>query len=350
MARFFGTYARLFLGFSPAISALVTEFASKKNTEQTPILPITILRENQVKEAYADPRSEPLRKLVTEVYVPERAADIELVSGQAGVSKQKIYIEEALVTMKDKRRVAAAMTEKTPIDTAVNTLNHQYKDLNNIDNAAKYNERQIHLLEDDFQVTTQNIKSDFNNFNHQALKDLHEAVEKVIHDSGLPALPSGEVDNLLRPDSYQEVINRFNDTGASRELSAKEIEKIIGLQTPDFETYYKLKAYLAIRSVYPSRENIGQMMRRFDGVLAKINQNGQKYSEQRTSEISNLSNKIKPIADNIVSNDAGINTIAQSSIKTVNDIANTNDLVSIKERIQARVSETGRPEPNTLQF
>lgn len=349
MAKFFGTYARLFLGFSPAISALVTEFASKKTTEQTPILPITILRENQVQEAYADPRSEPLRKLVSAAYVAERAADIHLISGQEDVSKQKIYIEEALETMKEKRRVAE-ITDKAKIDSTVNTLNHHYKNLNNMDNAANYNDRQINNLEEDFKAATQNIKDDFDNFNTQALKDLHEAVEKVIHDSGLHALPSGEVDNLLRPDSYQEVINRFNDTGANRELTAKEIEKMLSLQAPTFETYYKLKAFLAIRAVYPSRENVGEMLRRFDNVLAKIKQDAQKYTEQREPEIANLSDKIKPIAKNIESNDAGINTIAESSLKTVNEIANNNDLVTLEERIQARVSDISTPEPNTLQF
>lgn len=342
---FYGTYACLFIGFSKDLSQYVVDSALKKSTKQTSVLGITYLDGDQVSQALNDPRNKDLKTFVGTAYKDFIETNHLLLQGQESVRDKKTYLEEALGALDEKRRISSG-TAQTTVNDAISSLNTEYKQLNNIDNAYEYNDKQLDTI-GDFSSVISTMRDDRDQYNEQKLQELYEAITKVLRDSGIQDLPSGEVDNLLRPDAYVEVYNRFMDTGANKELPADEIERILHLNNPTFETYYKLKAYLAIRSVYFARENMGQIMRRLDTVLAKTKEEGEKLAQKQEPNINAIAEKIKPITDNINSNNTTVDNLAK---KREDVLKNVGDVVrDIEQRFQTRISEAERVEPKKIQ-
>lgn len=339
---FYGTYACLFIGFSKDLSKYIVDSALKKSTKQTPILGITFIDSDQVSQALNDPRNEALDNFVSTTYKDFMETNHNLLEGQDSVREEKIYLEEALGTLDEKRRISTG-TSQTTVNDAISSLNGEYKQLNNIDNAYEYNDKQLETI-GDFSSVISTMRDDREEFNERKLQELHDAVTKVLHDSGVQDLPSGEVDNLLRPDAYIEVYNRFIDTGASKELPPDEIERIFHLSNPTIETYYQMKAFLAIRSVYLASGNEKvKFLDRLKTFFAKTKDEGEKLVEKHAPNTTAITEKIKPIADNINSNNTTVESLAKKReqiLTTVGDV-----VPDIEQRIQSRISEAERVEP-----
>lgn len=335
------TYARLFIGFSSDLASYIVGSARVKSTDPTAILPITILSEDQVSQSLSDPLNESFRTLLGTSYADNLKTNRALIKGQETLLEQRVFLEEALRALDEKKRTAP-LSAKSSIDTAITALNNQYKQLNNIKNAFDHNEKQLSELNADFSQITTDLKENRSRYK-QGLAQLNDQLAKLLRENGLPDLPSGEVENLLRQDSWQELLDRFYDTGASKELPPAELERILNLKHPSYETYFKLKAYLAIRSVHPSRENMGKYLKQLDPYFTQANEQAKTLNETEQQQIKTIAEeKIQPVLKTIESNQATLELLHDNREQILTQVTTAKDLATIEENIQARI-QTGLP-------
>lgn len=337
------TYERLILGFSPDISRRILDTARKKSTRKKTVLGITALDQDEVNQAISDPQNASLKNLINTAYVTHVRADRAMISGLESVEEQRLYTEEALTALDTKKRTSPSTAQQATETT--NALNQQYKQLNNIQNAFDLNGRQLNDAKNDFNSITSDLKDDWDSYKQIVLQNLLQELNGVLKESNLPDLPSGEVDNLLRMDTWQELLDRFYDTGANRELPEQELERILNLKTPSFDTYFKLKAYLAIRSVHPSRENMGKYLKRLDKVFDRAVSEGEALTQRQNENNANLNQKIEPILNNAKSNEATLSLIEKNRNELLTNVASTHELEEITKRTQARIAEVVVPRP-----
>lgn len=332
------TYARLFIGFSESFSSLITEYSRQSQSKQTKILPITILSASQVSQALAHPQNQTLTDMIAITHSDNIKIDRKIIQGQESLDSQRIFIEETLNALESKKRVASPAT-KANIENTMNSLNQQYKLLNNIQNALDHGRKQMSSIKNDIDDLVQRQDGEWSAYRENFLRLLKQEIEKVTKEAGLPPIPQGEIDNLMRQD-LQEVLDRFTDLGASKDLPAAELEKILGINNPDFDTYFKMKAYLALRSILPSRENIGELMKKLDQVFIQAKDEANSIYERQAAEIRTHDNdKLQPILKVAESNYETLTRLEIDREDLLKVVASLQDIESIREKTQQRIAE-----------
>ncbi len=346
LIMFLSTYARLFIGFNETFSSQITHYARQTRSKQTAILPITILSSEQVNQSLSHPQNQSLKDFIGTAYADSIRADRMIIKGQESLNEQKIFIEEALENLETKKKFASPAT-KASIESTKKTLNDQYKLLTNIKNAQEHGYSQLKGLGQEFKDLSTKQDAEWSTYRDSMLKKLENTLETVLETVGLPSLPQGEIDNLLRQD-LQDVLDRFEDLGASKDLPQEELSKLLGIKKPDLDTYFKMKAYLAIRSVYPSRENISQHMKKLDHFFNEAKDEGRKILHQHESEIKALDSKVQPIVKVAESNNRTLDQLKFGREQLVMSVASLADLEAIREKTQQRIT-TVTPERTHFQ-
>lgn len=344
------TYYHLYLGMFNEVADIIKASARPSINKGSDVLGIRHLEKEWIPQALSDPQNESLKTLISlSVTDSSKATKLRNEGGEA-VSEQQLFISEALAILEQKKPKGATdlsdaqMTALKKIRDAQAILNTQFKQLINIDNSVKHH----HKLIDEVKIEINNLAgshySTWQDFRRTNLINLEEPIRKVLHEVGLHQLPQGEIDNLLRTDSWQEVLDRFQDTGAMKELTPAQLEKLFNWNKPTIASYFKLKAYLAIRSVNPSRENMSQYLKRLDPVFNKIDQHGDAITQQQKMEIQSLNDsKVKPILEVVDGNVATLKLLESSRAKVMHDVTSSQEIDRIQDKI--RRTEPGPSEP-----
>jgi hypothetical protein len=255
------------------------------------------------------------------------------------LDRQLIFFDEAFKSLEEERRVATDQS-KIEIESAISSFENQYKTMINIKKSLDTTHQQLDSLEGDFSHLAEEHDLQWIDYRTQALSQLHTDLAKLLQSSGLPDLPQGEVDNLLRQDNFHELLARFSDLGASKELTPTEREKILGLNDPSYETYFKLKSYLAIRSVHPSREDMGKYLKKLDSFFDQSHQEGQALTERQEVEIKALDqNKVQPILTGTKTNLITLSKLETEREAALALVASSVDIAAINQNVRVRISE-----------
>ncbi len=341
------TYARLFIGLSPTISGLVIDSARKNPNRATNVLKITMLSPDQIDQSLKDPRNKSLKTLIQSVYANNIKAGRTIIKSQDTLGEQRVFIEQALNTLSSKSKKSTP-AQKKEIQNATNNLNQRYKLLNNIDNASTHTDQQLTNIQSEADTLSVNNNKEWVNYSTKHLEEIKGGIEKVLSNARLPSLLEiGEVTNFLRQDSWQEVLDRFNDSGASKDLEQAGMEKLLGLKKPSYDTYFKLKAYMALRAVDPSREKIGQCFSQLKSYFEQANQEASDLTAKQEAQIHSLDKEVQPILKLTESNNETLN--ANNFEHMLGGVISKSALESIKENTRAQISEVPPVEKPTPQ-
>jgi hypothetical protein len=334
---FLSTYARLFIGFNEAMSRLIKKHSRQSQSRQTQILPITILSPDQVK-SLSHPHNASLRDFIKEAYADFMRANQMLIKVQESLEEQYIFIDETIKTLDEKRRSASPATKKI-IEKTQTALNGEYMPLTNIKNIQNHSHHQLATVVQDFDHLITELDTEWSQYRDKMLERLKNELTNVLKLAGLPPLPQGEIENLLRED-LQDVEDRFEDLGARKDLPDNKVEKLLGLDKPDIDTYFKKKAYLAIRSVDPSRENIDHYLRQLNNFFGEAKTEGKQLLTKQEARIKALDKeKIKPIVQSLESNNNTLTKLKEYRDDSIKAVASIHDIEAIRNKTVQRISE-----------
>jgi hypothetical protein len=344
---FLSTYARLFIGFNEAMSRLIKKHSRQSQSRHTQILPITILSPDQVK-SLSHPHNESLKDFIRGAYADFMKANRMLIKGQESLEEQYVFIDETIKTFDEKKRSASPATKKT-IEKTQAALNGEYVPLTNIKNMQNHSRRELATLAQDFSNFITELDTEWSQYRDKMLKQLRDELAKVLKEAGLPPLPQGEIENLLRQD-LQDLDDRFEDLGASKDLPDNKVEKLLGLNKPDIDTYFKKKAYLALRSVDPSRENIDQYLRQLNNFFKAAKTEGKQLLTKQEAKIKALGNeKVKPIVQSLESNNKTLDKLKEYRDDSIKTVASIRDIEAIRNKTVQRISEARPIAPSVSQ-
>lgn len=317
--KMLSTYARLFIGFFKPFGELVTQYSRQSPSKPLQVLPITILSEEQVTQTLFHPHNSTVKEMIHTAYKDARKADHDLLDGQDSLDTQRRFIETSLEEISSRKS-----TESTKLTR--DALEKQYVLLNNIQNAIKHGHSQLNDIEKDFEDFVSRQNTEWVDYRTKYLGKLSEEIS-----NRLPAITPGEIENLERQD-LQDARDRFVDLGISKDFTNAELNKILNLENPDFDTYFKTKAFMAIRSAIPlDKEKISQVMKSLDNIFVEAKNEGQALSEKQKAEIHNIDNtKVKPLLDTIDRNNKTLKTLESDREKLLPPEA----IEAIEEKIQ----------------
>jgi hypothetical protein len=331
------TYARLFLGFSVPISNNIVKFA-KAYVEKLNILPITLLTEEQVDQALSDPHNEFLKTSIKDYYVDDRKAEHLAIRIQNDSNSQKVFIEETLKALEEKsQNVTPAV--KSNIDITRELLLNQYKVLNSIQTELNDNETKLKQFKEQFDPMIQKHEQEWVVYRQQMLDGLlNELKTKFSGDEDF-RLVQGEIDNMQRQDSLQELYDRVTELAA--DLPPGELEKIIDLKNPSNQTYFKLKAFLALRSALTTTTNINRAMKKLNSFFSTTENEGMKLFDKQKSSIQSLvKTELKSMIQTMETNENTLQSLYENRQKILRPVASIEDLEKIRDKTDKRIAET----------
>lgn len=329
-SQFKSTYARLFVGFSPDISQLMVKYARKTGRDTAAVLPITILSSNQVTQSSADPHNASLVSLIS-AFKETIRADHQFLEGSDDAIKQKATVKYILDDLAQKRPKATPAAQSN-IDNITHSIEEQWRLIQNIENAMTHHAKQVNEVKAKFKSVAEKNDKIWTQFKEAKLVQLQHVVDKVIDDARLQSLPPGEIENLIRLDSWQDMLDRYYDLGANRDPEAAAIEKLIGLKSPTIDSYYKLKAYLAIRSVNPSHENMPQYLKKLGPFFDATKHEADEMTTQQIAEIKNMEENLQPAIKITQKNNETLSRLDKDREVLMQGIASIDEIEQIKQK------------------
>jgi hypothetical protein len=332
------TYARLFLGFSAAISDNIVKFAKKAKAYVANILPITLLTEDQVDQALSDPHNKFLNTSIKDYYVDHRKAEHLAINIQSDLNSQKVFIEETLKTLEEKSQDVTP-TVKSNIDVTTELLLNQYKVLNSIQVELNDNETTLKQLQEQSDPMIQKHEQEWVIYRQQMLDGLLNELKTQFAGDEDFRLVQGEIDNLQRQDSLQELYDRVTELAA--DLPPGELEKIIDLKNPSNQTYFKLKAFLAIRSALTTTTNINRAMKKLNSFFNTTENEGKKLFDKQNASIQSLvKTTLKSITQTMKTNENTLKSLYENRQTILKPVASIEDLEKIRDKTDKRIAET----------
>lgn len=338
MAEFYSTYARLILGFDESISKRIIDTSDQSTTRKTSILPITILTEKQVKQAMSDPSNESLKEIIRSPYVDTIKADRAYIKARENISPDKVTIEETLPVLDSKKR-GASQASKTSIDNTMSALNDQYRKLNQLESQLQDIQGQVQIIDNDFASLTGKHTQELRELRKNLLDNLYSEIKEILKSADLNPLLEQEVTNLLREDNYRDLVVRFDDLTSKDSISPAEMERMTGRKDASYATYYRLKAYLAIRSVLTDPSNTKDYMKQLDAVFKDAEKQGQELIEKQKVEIKSVTqNKVLSALKAAESSNTTLSKLESDREKIVREVVTTQDMKVIEEKTEARTA------------
>lgn len=341
--EFYSTYAKIILGLSEAIAALVVKYARQSSSKLTSVLPITLLTEDQVNQALGHPQNDSLKNLIATAYKDSVDATHYINISVESIDDQRMFIEETLNTLQTKLAGKVTPATKESIETTKNALNQQLRVINTLQERISGSEEQLTATKAEIDTLATTQDDQWSAFREKRLSQLKTEIEALLKGFGLQLLP-GEIDNLERQD-LQEVHDRYIDLGVGRDLPEKQMEKLLVLKNPDFATYFRVKAYMAIRSAHPSSDQAVKMMQQLNTFFDQSKQEAKELDSKQKVETEIVQRKVKPLLQAAITSSQELGNLQQERTVLLTKVASIRgDLDSIQEKIQQRIDVT--PQPN----
>lgn len=340
---FLSTYASVYIGLSPTLVDLIRKHSRQSSTyESSPILPITLLPENQVNQALSHPQNRSLKDLIATGYRDQREIQHDINAASEDLENHRLFVEESLTTLQAKLKGKVSPAFKANIESTKTALNQQLKVMQSIEKEIGQAQAQLTGVTLDQQAKAHD--QEWSAYREKYLPLLEQQINKVLEESGNHTLPPGEVDNLLR-DEMQEVLDRYIDLGASKDFSAAEMEKLLQLEHPDATTYFKLKAYMALRSVNPPLDQRAKLLSSLDPIFKEAKKEAKKIDDKQLAANHTLDQSIKPILKTVKNDRMELKKLIQDSSAILSHVASIEDLETIREKMAQRTErlETSRP-------
>jgi hypothetical protein len=330
----YSTYAQIILGLS-GIASLVLKHSRQSTAKQISILPITLLTDLQVAQALSHPQNDSLKNLIATAYRDTVEATHNINNSTDSLETQRIFIEETLKTLQAKLGPDISPASKASIESTKDVLNQQLRVIQSIANNSTINSNELNQIKQDIDQVAAVHDTEWTAYREKQLEQLKDRLEKILSAAGLRLLP-GEIDNLLRQD-MQEVLDRYVDLGVSKDLPAGKLDKLLGLNNPDFDTFYKMKAYMAIRSANPTPDQAISLLKELDSFFASTKTEANELNQKQLAENSRLHQQAKPIVKSAKSSFSELKKLEQERSLLLTRVATIHDLESIRERIEQRV-------------
>lgn len=338
---FLSTYALVNIGLSKGIVSSILKHSRQSQTKQASILPITLLTETQVNQALSHPQNESLGDLIATAYCDSVNATHQTNVSQENIKNQQVFNHESLDALQDKLKSNISPASKKNVEHAKEVLNQQLRVMRNIKENLNHAETQLGTIHKEIDDLAIAHDSQWSDYRKKRLEALRNEIEKNLNDAGLKMLP-GEIDNLLRED-LQDVSDRYVDLGVSKDLPPGGIEKLLGLKTPDFATYFRMKAYMAIRSTNAPVEERITVLKKLDDFFKASQQEAEALNTQQKTENHSVQRKIKPILEIAKSNRMELERLEQERDVELNKVTS---IEAIREKVQQK-TETPPPTPST---
>jgi hypothetical protein len=340
------SYARMFIGMLPALVRMIRKHSRQTATTTSPVLPITILSESQIQQALNQPQCESLRNFIQTAYKDTIHLDNLTNDSQRMLEEQQIIIESTLYSLKaarDSSNISDAFKAKAEI--AMQSLYKQLDVIHTIEADIRKAVTQSAALKNDFTSLLDAQETELDVYRAKQLKQLHEVLDEILVNAGyhkLDPVPGGEVDNLLRAD-LQEALDRYEDL-AARDLTPKEMEKMLGLTKPDVATFFKIKAYLALRSVNPPLEDRPKLMRQLEQFFEQAKKEGTEILQKQSLETKRLDEtNVKPVLQIAANCHAELQALAKDREKVIKPVETRQLRRQIRLQVQQRIGRLPTP-------
>ncbi|MBA2654023.1 MAG: hypothetical protein H0U71_03020 [Gammaproteobacteria bacterium] len=322
------TYARLFLGFSPPVSQQIVEDSRQPSSKSVDILDITILNQSQIDQALSHPQNKYLKEIISGPYVAFIRADRKIIQDKDSLEEQFPFVNVTLSDLEQKKKETKSEATKKVLSNIQSSLNQQWKYLQTINDSVNHQHSLLTETEASFKIVSKH-NSDWQQYREKHLDKLRVELESL-------HIPEEEINNLLRQD-LQYTIDKFTDRViVTQDLPPAKLERLVKLDHPDFATYFKMKAYLAIRSVLPSSERTPQHMEKLEDFFKQAAHEAEQLHHQQTDEIKTLQiHKIEPILEVAQENHNILVRMSTDRLEQVKSVTNLEDInAKVEEAIQ----------------
>jgi hypothetical protein len=334
------TYARLFIGFSMSMSRIIKKYSRQSQTKQLKLSPITMISNEQVDESILHPHNKAVKEVIGSSYSSSIKIDRLMIKYQDHLDGQRIFIEEILKLLREKNKQLLDWGSDTQhIQDARKNLNRQFKLLDQVQGDIDDAYQQLSDVRQSIAKVVERGDNAWVEYRTELLDKLREQIVNLLARAKLH-IPQGEIDNLLRQD-LQDVEDRFIDLGANKDFPPEELEQILGLEHPDFDTYFKKKAYLAIRSVaVGNKEQIRGVMKELNPFFEEARKAGNRlYNEQGAQVQAIDEQKVRPILQLISSGQTLLAAIESDCNALLESVTSRDDIQSIYNRTFERISK-----------
>lgn len=326
----YSTYARIIM----TLSSFGNLF-NPNQADSTKIvgIPDKVITNQQIKRILDDPINQDIKTVMrAEAAKVEMARNIKALEEQ--VQMQKIFIRESLAELSPKKNISKP--EEASLASSKAALENQYRKLNNIEQSLQQNYAQLSKLENEVNTIAKNQEIERDKFRKSTLKDVSDGFDKL-NLSGKKFLNEDEVTELLRVDSWDEIVKRFKQLNVDW---PKHIDK----KNPSYSAYFELKSFLAIRSALSrnflphDNDNVTKHMKQLTDVFKKAAQQGEemyKKQEQISNEL--IKNEVKPILESLKSNLTSLDKMQKDNENLVKAIA-PSQVEVIQQRTKSAVA------------
>jgi hypothetical protein len=339
------TYARIYIGLLPTLVKKIKQYSRQLATATTQaVLPITILPESPIQQALSHPQSGGLKTFMQTAYSDNIRVDNYISDSQASLEEQQIFIESTLYTLQSaKTNPNTSPAFQAKINDTMDSLNKQLIVLKSVGSEISASQQKSTEAKKWFGELIEKHDTEWTEFRDKHLKELHKAIDGILEDTGyhkLDPIPGGEVDNLMRQD-LQETLDFYTDR-AAKDLTPTEMEKMLGLKNPDVDTFFKIKAYLALRSVNPPLEERAGLMKKLETLFNQAKTEGQQLLDKQQKEVINLDNQnVKPILHTIESSHRQLKALETDRKAFLAPVTSA----KLREEIEERIQQQQQPPP-----
>lgn len=335
----YSSYARILMTISSFGKVFKGDLA-----ESTKVMgiPMNIISNEEVKQTLNDPINQDIKTVMrAEAGRVEMAMNIQAIENQ--IKLQKSFITESLTELAPKKDASPA--EKESLRSTQQALENQFRKLNTIQESLKQNYKQLTHVDEEIARITEAQEKERNEFRKQSLADVVNGFSKM-NLSGKEFLNDDERTELLRTDSWNDVVKRFQDLGVPW---PKEVNR----EKPAINAYFQLKSFLAIRSALSRNflphdyDNVMKHMKQLTDVFKQIQERGENiYQKQDKISRDLINNEVRPILDSLTSNDKLLERMNVENRNLMSAVA-PSQVEAIEQRSKTRAAtvEIEKPSP-----
>ncbi|MFT3742045.1 MAG: hypothetical protein QM752_05140 [Gammaproteobacteria bacterium] len=233
--KVYSTYTRTILSETQSLADLIRKYAniSYKEEAQPPLI-----SPQQLTDALANPQS-PLRSTMA-AYASLLALNKRLIQTMEDALVQRRLMKESLSRLRDKLDTANPVQQKD-LHRHIKELDQAYQETMTLQKNLAPLEAQIGKFKNRLDKYTFEFDQEWEAFRAHYLAQLFEQVNALeIRFS------ERELQELSAPETWPEVIERFV-------IQNIGVPSALNLDEPDYSTYFRLKAYLAIHAALGRR-------------------------------------------------------------------------------------------------
>lgn len=250
----YSTYARAIIGELAALAQVIHKYSTTSFEQLASLEFPIVLTLTQFEQALLNPQNSiksSIHTYATIIKLRREASNIKELN-----KKQRSLLQQGISKLREKLKTAANDMERDDIMESIQVMEKSIKDLSAANKEVTQLEIQAKKFEQQLITLIKQHDQEWEQYRGHYLKELLIGLEAQSVE-----LSELETNDLLRLETWSELIQRF-------EILNLEIPNYLNLQEPKINTYFKLKAYLAIhaslsRRMLPSKpENILKLLKK----------------------------------------------------------------------------------------